>query len=90
MQFDCLKVEGVWYLETGSKRFRVEVYQHESRGDYGWHTFENEGGIYRLVWGDSRFTDGTFQPWPTAEEALAAAQDQIQAKLEYHGRAATT
>ena len=88
MQIDRLRVVSTWYFETGASRYRVEVYEHEPRRDFGWHLFENEngGGIYRLVGSDSRWPDAKFHPWPTPDEALAAAQDQICARLEYYGK----
>ena len=88
MQFDRLRVLSTWYFEVGFTRYLVEVYEHESRGDFGWHLFENEnaGGVYRLVASDARFAGASFHPWPTAEEALAAAEDQIRARLKYEGK----
>jgi hypothetical protein len=84
-QMERFKVDGTWYFETGRTRHRVEVYEHESRGNFGWLIFENDGGIYRLIAGDSRFSEGTFKPQATSAEALAAAEDYLKERLQGKG-----
>lgn len=84
------KVHSTWYFETGSTRHRVEVYEHESLGLFGWLIFENDGGVYRLIASDSRFSKDrsqhTLTPQSTPEEALAAAEDHLKRHVVYVGK----
>jgi hypothetical protein len=48
MELERLRVVSTWYFEAGSSRYRIEIYEHESRGSSGFHIFENDGGVYRL------------------------------------------
>lgn len=87
MEFDRLRVVSTWYFESGGHRYRIEVYEHESLGSFGFHIFENVGdGTYRLDASDSRYGGGT-PPQRTPEEALAAAEDRLKERLAYQGKA---
>jgi hypothetical protein len=88
MEFHRLRVVNTWYFESGHYRYRIEVYEHELLGTFGFHIFENAGdGTFRLDASDSRYPGGT-PPQPTPEEALAAAEDRLRQRLVYQGKIA--
>jgi hypothetical protein len=86
MELQRLRVVSTWYFEAGHSRYRIEVYEHESLGTFGFHIFEGgDGGTYCLVAGDSRYGSGV-GPQSTPDEALAAAEDSVKRRLTYRGK----
>jgi hypothetical protein len=86
MELQRLRVVSTWYFEEGPCRHRVEIYEHESLGTFGFHIFEGGGdGTFHLDASDSRHGSGT-PPQATPEEALAAAEDRLKQRLAYQGK----
>jgi hypothetical protein len=80
MELHRQKLIGTWYLRPGASglRHRVEVYQGQPGGNFGFYIFENSpDGEYRLV----PATSGQ-QTAETAEGALAAAEAELKRWLE--------
>jgi hypothetical protein len=78
MELHRQKLTGTWYFQPGvsSLRHRVEVYQDEPGGRFGFYIFED------LPDGDYRLVSTSSKQMGTAEEALAVAEGELKRWLE--------
>jgi len=83
MELHRRRLIATWYYQPGNSklRHRIEVYQYEPGGTFGFYVLEDlPNGTYRLVSEASLHPPAS--PYPTAEEAREAAEHELKRWLE--------